>query len=90
MTILARDRSRDLAVTDAQWAVDVVEDWSKDWKLNLNTSKSEVVFFSTWTHEANHIPSVSIGGTPIPFNPTPKLLGVRFDRTYLSSDTPKR
>ena len=57
------------------------EDWSMDWKLNLNASKSEVAFFSTWTHEANHIPSVSIGGTPIPFNPTPKLLGVRFDRT---------
>ena len=39
------------------------------------------LYHSTWTHEANHIPSVSIGGTPIPYNPAPKLLGVHFDRT---------
>ena len=80
MTIVARDCSRDLAAADAQWAVDVVENWSKDWKLNLNASKSEVAFFFTWTHEANHIPNVSTSGTPIPFKPTLKLLGVHFDR----------
>ena len=31
VTILARDRSRDLEAADAQLAVDIVEDWSKDW-----------------------------------------------------------
>ena len=45
-TILAADRSCELAAADAQWAVGVVEDWNKDWKLDLNASKSEVAFFS--------------------------------------------
>ena len=80
VTILARDRSRDQAAADAQWAVDVVVNWSQEWKLDLNASKSEVAYFSAWTHEADHVPHVTIDGTSIPFNPTPKLLGVRFDR----------
>ena len=51
VTILARDRSRDLAATDAPWTVDVVEDWSKDWKINLNASKSEVAFGDNGNNE---------------------------------------
>ena len=34
VTILARDRSRDTAAADAQWAVNCVVKWSEDWKLN--------------------------------------------------------
>ena len=83
--IRAQDRSRDLAVTDAQWAVDVVEDWSKDWKLNLNASKSEVPFFSTWTHKANQIPTVFIGGTPIPLNLTQSWFPIRQNSIFLVS-----
>ena len=80
VTILARDRSRDTAAADAQWAVNCVVKWSEDWKLNLNASKSEVSFFSTWTHEADWEPSLEINGEPVPFQETPKLLGVYLDR----------
>ena len=80
VTILARDHSRDTAAADAQWAVNCVVKWSEDWKLNLNASKSEVSFFSTWTHEADWEPSLEINGEPVPFQETPKLLGVYLDR----------
>ena len=91
VTIVARDHVIENAVADAQWAVDVVSEWSKEWKLDLNASKSEVTFFSRNTHESKYEPSLHIkkvdkvNGTvvksPIPFNPTPTLLGVIYDRT---------
>ena len=80
VTILSRHVSREEAAKEAQWAVDIVAEWSSEWKLGLNASKSEVAFFSTWSKEASHSPSLTIAGEPVPFNPTPKLLGVTFDR----------
>ena len=52
----------------------------REWKLNPNATKSEVSFFSTSTHEAKHEPHLTIDGVDIPFNGTPKLLGVHLDR----------
>ena len=43
------------AAADAQWVIDAGESWSKDWKLNLNASKSKVTLCSTWTDKANYI-----------------------------------
>ena len=80
VTILARNHSPDVAQEVAQWAVDVVSNWSSEWKLGLNTTKSEVAFFSTYTKEAEHKPTITINGERIPFNPKPKLLGVFLDR----------
>ena len=37
---------REAANRDAQEAVDVVSQWSRTWKLNLNATKSEGSFFS--------------------------------------------
>ena len=58
--ILCRDRDRNVATANAQKAVDVIADWSRDWKLELNGSKSEVSFFSTWTHESGFKPIIKI------------------------------
>ena len=80
VTILSRNHSADLAQADAQWAVDVVAKWSTEWKLGLNTSKSEVSFFSTHTKESTHKPTIIINNEQIPFNAHPKLLGVILDR----------
>ena len=80
VTILARNHSREKAATEAQWAVDLVVEWSVDWKLSLNGSKSEVGFFSTWTKEAPWTPSLQIDSESVPFNPNPKLLGVYLER----------
>jgi hypothetical protein len=63
-----------------QKTVDIIADWSTKWKLNLNATKSECSIFSTYTREAGDKASIFINGKKIPFNPTPRLLGVRLDR----------
>ena len=62
-----------------QKTVDVVSDWSKEWKLNLNATKSESSLFTTWTREAKCRAKIYIDGKMIPFNPEPRLLGVTLD-----------
>ena len=79
VTVLATNVSRDQAIRDVQWAVNVISDWSKEWMLQLNANKSEVAFFTKWSHEASFKPTINVENKAIPFNPTPKLLGVRFD-----------
>ena len=62
-----------------QKTVDIVAKWSKEWKLNLNATKSECSAFSTSTKEKDKA-IISIDGKPIPYNPEPRVLGVLLDR----------
>jgi hypothetical protein len=50
--VLATSSDRDVATANAQAAVEIVSRWSHEWKLNLNASKSEVAYFTTWTEES--------------------------------------
>ena len=81
--ILASDADRLVATANAQAAVNVVYRWSREWKLNLNASKSEVAYFTNWTGESSWNPDIIINGAPIAYSPTPRLLGVTLDR-YLT------
>jgi hypothetical protein len=78
--ILVADRNRKLAEGKAQEAVNIVVNWSKQFKLTLNAGKSECCFFSTWTKESKWQPEVLIDGARIPFKQHPRLLGVLLDR----------
>jgi ribonuclease HI len=78
--ILCRDRDRNVATANAQKAVDVIANWSRAWKLELNGSKSEVSFFSTWTHESDFKPIIEINDKALKFQEHPRLLGVTLDR----------
>ena len=49
--------------------------------LPLNPKKCESSFFSTDPHQATFQPRLNLLGFPLLFNPTPKFLGVTFDRT---------
>lgn len=71
----------DLAATERrpQGALDAINDWSDKWKMTLSASKSECSFFSTNSHEARWIPSLSLNGQAIRFNANPKFLGVTYD-----------
>ena len=69
---------RDIATANAQTAVDTVHRWSKEWKLNLNAAKSEVAYFTSWTHE-KWTPAITIEEKQIECTPTPRLLGVTLD-----------
>jgi len=65
----------------AQEVVDIVVKWSKEWKLNLNSTKSEESFFSQWPQEARWEPTITIDGSRIPHRANPKMLGVLLDCT---------
>ena len=64
-----------------QSSLTVLETWSNLWRLPLNPKKCEFSFFSTDPHQANFQPRLNLLGIPLLFNPTPKFLGVIFDRT---------
>ena len=61
-------------------------EWSKDWKLSLSPGKCETSFFSTYTKEAKWQPKIQIDETILPFNPTPKFLGLTYDRQLTFKD----
>ena len=50
------------------------------WRLPLNPKKYESSFFSTDPHQATFQPVLYLLGIPLLFHPTPKFLGVTFDR----------
>jgi ribonuclease HI len=78
--ILATADSIKEAEAEAQKAVDIVSSWSKRWKLMLNSTKSEACVFTTNRKEAKVKARIKIDGKKIPYNPTPKFLGVYLDR----------
>ena len=81
VTTLCTHHDRDEATRMAQEVVDIVVKWSKEWKLNLNSTKSEVSFFSQWPQEARWEPTITIDGSRIPYRANPKMLGVLLDCT---------
>ena len=90
VTALATARTKEEAVHMAQKTVDIVAEWSRQWKLDLNATKSEVAFFSTYTKESTFVPSIKLRhnefhllfdeGDEFTFRATPRLLGVILDR----------
>ena len=64
-----------------QPSLTVLETWSNLWRLPLNPKKCESSYFSTDPHQATFQPRLNLLGIPLLFNPTPKFLGVTFDRT---------
>ena len=63
-----------------QKTVDVVTAWSKEWKLELNATKSECALFTTYTREAQRKAAITADGKKIPFKAEPRFLGVTLDR----------
>ena len=79
--ILATARTIEEAQEKAQNAVDTVVRWSKEWRLTLNATKSEATIFTTdRRRESKSTAKIFIDGKTIPFNKTPKFLGVYLDR----------
>ena len=85
VSLWASHRCKESATADIQRAVDSVSEWSRKKKMVLNTEKSEVAFFSTDTREANWQPTIWLNGKSVPFNGSPRLLGVHMDRTLTFS-----
>jgi len=85
VTLFTQHREKASAVELLQTAVDRVAYWSKVKKMQLNTEKSEVTFFSSDSREAMWTPSVTLNGKHMPYNPNQKFLGVYLDRTLCFS-----
>ena len=64
-----------------QSSLTVLQTWSNLWRLPLNPKKCEYFFFFTDPHQATFQPQLKLLGFPLLFHPTPKFLGVTFDRT---------
>jgi ribonuclease HI len=80
VAIWATDCSLVTAQRRVEEAVQHVATWSHQWYLTLSLNKCECSFFSTNTHEANWTPRIIVDNHELPFNATPKFLGVTFDR----------
>ena len=77
VSILATDKTAAAVEAKAQAAVTAVSKWSKEWKMELNATKSEIMPLTlgpSWTT------TVSLNDTPIPQTQYAKFLGVTFDK----------
>ena len=72
--------SKEDASKAVQEAVDHVSEWSRVNKLSLNPTKCEVTYFSSGSADAKWKPHLRLHGGPMPFNATPRFLGVKLDR----------
>ncbi len=80
VSILAKNEKWEGATETAQKLVDVVVEWSAEWKLSLNVEKSQVTLFTNSTRETRIKPTILCSGASIPYVEFPVLLGVTLDR----------
>ena len=69
-------RNREDAQAGEQAVVDIVVEWSNQWKLSLTVTKSETAFFTRWNRKFNWQPKVEVDGKIVPYVKNPRLLGV--------------
>ena len=65
VSILTTAHKREDAEATAQSVVSYVVTWSQEWNLNLNTEKSEVCPFSTWSNDSSWNPTIFIGNQKV-------------------------
>ena len=70
VSILTTARNKVDAERLAQAEIDVVFQWNKQWKIELNVEKSEVCAFSIWSNDSKWKPTITLQGSNIPFNST--------------------
>ena len=80
VSLLSTAKTTTTAETLAQRAVDIVVNWSKNWKLNLNGSKSETSIFSLAPQDAHWHPEIRIDSNIVRLQPHVRFLGVTLDR----------
>ena len=83
VSILTTARKKENAEAAAHSVVNFFVIWSQEWKLNLNTDKSEVCPFSTWSNSNTWNLTIFIGTQKIYVNTTLHLLGVILDSSLM-------
>jgi ribonuclease HI len=80
VAIWSSDRNKEVATARIQDALNSISDWCSKKKMLINAEKSEVAIFSTSSGDASWRPDLWLNGQRMPFNATPKFLGVTMDR----------
>ena len=80
LALACRGRKKEDVALRMQAEVDKVVSWSQQARLTLNAAKCEVAFFSLDNAEAQWRPKITINGVPPSCTPSPKFLGVTYDR----------
>ena len=62
-----------------QKAIDKIETWANQWRMELNAEKTEYILFTNWNKESKWTANLKLNGTSIQKNDQPKFLGVKFD-----------
>ena len=81
VSVWCSDTDLQRASIKVQTALDQIAAWSKAKKMELNVTKSEATTFTPAPKEAKRRPKLFVDGEEIPFNDSPKFLGVHLDRT---------
>ena len=81
VSVWCSDTDLQRASTKVQTALDQIAAWSKAKKMELNVTKSEATIFTPAPNEAKWRPRLYVDGEELPFNDSPKFLGVHLDRT---------
>jgi ribonuclease HI len=80
-SVWSEDPDLNRAAARIQEVAERIEEWSRKKKMMINVSKSEVAVFTNCTNEAKWRPNIKMLGNDVPFNPSPKFLGVYLDRS---------
>ena len=83
VTVMDSGRKVEDLVPRLQTSVNNMSTWSRDNNLALARSKSNIILFTSDTHESDKHPEIWLGGEIIPLAKELKILGVTFD-TFMS------
>ena len=86
VALWASDPEKGVAASLVEEGVRVVHQWSREKKLTLSVEKCEAGFFTSDTSEFGWKPELVVEGRVLPFNPTPRFLGVKYDRMFSFAD----
>ena len=73
VSILTATLKKEDAKATAQSVVNSVVTWRQEWKLNLNSDKSLVCPFSTWSNDSTWNPTIFVGTQKVRVNTIPRV-----------------
>ena len=82
ITITASHEDFDTAVRYMEQGITTLKEWTDQWDLHVNISKSKLMCFTN--RKIRYIPQIAIGGQSLTFTTTHDILGLRFDAPRLT------
>ena len=80
LTIFSQHPNPVTAAAHLQEYILRLEEWLKKNRLTVSPTKSSLTLITPWALERNMQPRVTLNSVDIPYNPSPTILGVTYDR----------